>query len=81
MFRCQEEFQKDYMDDLDRQQYVDNLDKAETEEEKNDGYKICIISVYKYFVCWNGKIFLQIFNFLFIFLTNIIIEWLLQIYF
>jgi len=34
--RCQEEFQKDYMDDLDRQQYVDNLDKAETEEEKKN---------------------------------------------
>jgi len=34
--RCQEEFQKDYMEDLDRQQYVENLDKAESEEEKKN---------------------------------------------
>ena len=34
--RCQEEFLKDYMDDLDRKQYVENLDKAETEEEKKN---------------------------------------------
>ena len=36
MSRCQEEFQKDYMEDLDRQQYVENLDKAESEEEKKN---------------------------------------------
>jgi len=34
--RCQEEFQKDYMDDLDRKQYIENLDKAESEEDKKN---------------------------------------------
>jgi len=32
--RCQEEFQKDYMEDLDRKEYVANLSKATTEDEK-----------------------------------------------
>ena len=31
---CQDEFTKDYMDDLDRKQYVENLNKAESEEDK-----------------------------------------------
>lgn len=34
MFRCQDEFTKDYMEDLDRKQYIENLNKAETDEEK-----------------------------------------------
>ena len=34
--RCQEEFLKDYMNDLDRQQYVENLGKAESDEEKKN---------------------------------------------
>ena len=34
--RCQAEFIKDYMEDLDRSQYVENLSKAETEEEKKN---------------------------------------------
>jgi len=32
--RCQEEFQKDYMEDLDRNEYTANIAKAETEDEK-----------------------------------------------
>jgi len=32
--RCQEEFQKDYMEDLDRKEYASNIAKAETEDEK-----------------------------------------------
>jgi hypothetical protein len=33
-FRCLEEFQKDYMEDLDRKEYFANLAKTETEFEK-----------------------------------------------
>ena len=34
--RRQAEFTKDYMEDLDRTKYVENLSKAETEEEKKN---------------------------------------------
>ena len=34
--RCQKEFQKDYMADLDRTAYVEKLSKATTEEEKKE---------------------------------------------
>ena len=34
--RCQAEFTKDYMEDLDRTKYVENLSKAETQEEKKN---------------------------------------------
>jgi translation initiation factor 4G len=34
--RCQREFQKDYMADLDRTAYVEKLSKATTEEEKKE---------------------------------------------
>ena len=36
VFRCQAEFTKDYMEDLDRTKYVESLSKAETEEEKKN---------------------------------------------
>ena len=34
--RCQAEFIKDYMEDLDRTKYVESLAKAENEEEKKN---------------------------------------------
>ena len=34
--RCQEEFQKDYMEDLDKNEYEESLAKAETEDDKKN---------------------------------------------
>ena len=34
--RCQYEFKKDYMEDLDKQKYEDDLSKAESDDEKKN---------------------------------------------